>query len=257
MAIKLKKTEFVRSLIKNHKLAGHIDKAIGSGEFTWNAEFSPKEGDDAWHPSGDCIPTPYGLYQKATATASKPHPISLLKTFTVGHFWHAYIQWIVVERLGFSTWDEIEVRGVKGWGEKTRSNPFSHIEGQLLWAPFSWATGSADIAPCHIPVHGDFLVDIKTMGAHDYKQNGLPAWCAPKYEAQINVYMDWFDLEEAIILCVCKDSPHEFKEFSFQRNQPLIDAIYNKWKLVSDCITAGVEPDEDYDIPLPLVGPKV
>ncbi len=168
---------------------------------------------------------------------------SLLKTYTVGHFWHAYIQWIVVEQLGFASWDEIERRGERVWGH----------EGAKA-KPFHWATGAADIAPCHIPGYGDCLVDIKTMGSFDFKRNGMPPWAAAKYECQVNIYMDWFDLESCIILCVSKDSPHDYKEFIFKRNQPLVDTIYDKWKLVSSCIDEKVAPPEDYDITLPLAG---
>lgn len=240
MAIKLQKTPFVRSLVKNHKLAGHIDRAIGTGELEWHAEFKPKQGDDAWHPSGDCTPTAYQLYHKGTTLAA-PISTGLYKAFMVGHLWHAYIQWIVVEKLQFASWDEIEVRGERRWGD----------------GPYQWATGSADIAPCHIPVYGDCLVDIKTMSSFDYKQSSLPNWCAAKYECQVNIYMDWFDLDKTIILCVSKDSPHDFKEFIFHRNQPLIDAIYSKWRLVGDCLDQHIPPDEDYEIPLPLTGPTM
>jgi hypothetical protein len=242
--IKLKKTDFVRGLVKNHKLAQHIDSAIAQDEFTWSAEFGPKLGDDAWHPSGDCTPKAIDLYHRGVNALArlegKPHPVSLKKTFQVGHFWHAYIQYIVVEKLGFCGWDAIEVKGQRRWDP----------------GPFRWATGSADIAPCKLPVHGDYLIDIKTMGSFDFKQMSLPAWCAPKYEAQVNIYMDWFDLERAIILCVSKDSPHDFKEYEYVRNQPLIDAIYEKWKFVGDCIAAGEEPEDREEI-LPFVGPKL
>lgn len=241
MAIKLDSSKFVRNLVKGHKLAPHLDKAIGLGEFSWNAEFGPKEGDDAFHPSGDCIPAPHALYRSATSSERKEPTTALRKTFQVGHFWHAYIQWIVVEKLGFADWDAIEVMHTHRWKD----------------GPYGWCRGAADIAPCDIPVHGKYLVDIKTMGAHDFKLQGLPGWCAPKYEAQVNMYMDWFDLDKTIILCVSKDSPHDFKEFEFRRNQPLIDAVYSKWSLVKDCIDQGIEPPAEYDVPLPLVGPRV
>jgi hypothetical protein len=240
MAVKLKKDAFVRNLIKNHKLVNHIDKAIGAGEFTWSASFGAKQGDDAFHPSGDCIPSPYSLYLSRMTDERRPLTASMLKTFQVGHFWHAYIQHILVEQLNFCTWEEVERKGEKRWGD----------------GRYQWATGSADVAPCRIPAQGDYLVDIKTMGAFDFKQNNIPSWCAAKYEAQINIYMDWFDLEQAIILCVSKDSPHDFKEFLFRRNQPLIDAIYSKWELVSHCLAEDVEPDPDYDPELPLTGPR-
>jgi len=240
VAIKLKKDTFVRNLVKNHKLAGHIDKSIGEGEFNWHAEFKVKQGDDGFHPSSDCTPSVFNLFRSRT-TDSKGISTGLSKAFQVGHFWHAYIQWIVVERLGYASWDEIEVRGQRRWAD----------------GPYGWATGSADIAPCHIPSAGDYLIDIKTMRAPDFKQQGLPSWCAEKYECQVNIYMDWFDLDEAIILCVCKDSPHEFKEFRFERNPELVEAIYSKWRLAGDCIQTGTVPDETYTIPLPTVGPRL
>lgn len=261
MAIKLKKTDFVRSLVKNHKLAGDIDKAIGRGEFEWSATFGPKVGDLAWHPSGDCVPSALALYAKAQAVlaqeaAQKPS-VSLSKTFQVGHFWHAYIQHIVVEKLGYATWDDIERRGMRVWGNSLKTDDLLPIPENYGAKPFHWATGSADIAPCHLPVHGDYLVDIKTMGAHDFKQMGLPSWCAPKYECQVNIYMDWFDLERAIILCVSKDSPHEFKEYEYERNQPLIETIYGKWGLVGACVEQNEPPPEDYEVELPFVGPRL
>lgn len=241
MAIKLDNSKFVRNLVKGHKLVPHLDNALGKGEFNWEAKFESKQADDAFHPSGDCVPTAHQLYTKATAYADTTVSASMLKTYTVGHFWHAYIQHIVVEKLHFANWQGIERQKVKRWAA----------------GPYGSMRGAADIAPCSIPVHGDYLVDIKTMGGHDYRQNGLPKWCAPKYECQVNVYMDWFDLEKCIILCVSKDSPHDFKEFLFERNQPLIDAIYAKWQLVKDCYDASIEPDPSYDPNLPLLGPRL
>jgi hypothetical protein len=240
MAIKINNSKFVRNLVKGHKLAPHLDRIIGEKEFAWEAKFALKDHDDAFHPSGDCVPTAAALYQ-ATISEKKPPSSSLMKAFQMGHFWHAYLQWIVVERLGFSTWDEIEVSRETRWAE----------------GPYGWARGSADIAPCHIPVHGDYLVDIKTMRGNDFKQQGLPVWCAAKYECQINMYMDWLDLDRAIILCVNKESPHDFKEFAFEKNQPLVDAIYSKWHLVKDCINQAIEPPENYNPSLPLLGPKL
>ena len=68
--------------------------------------------------------------------------------------------------------------------------------------------------------------------------------------------MDLFDEDEAIILPINKDSG-EFKEFLYERNQDLIDVIYEKWEFVSACVDAG-EPPTDMDdemFPLPLTGP--
>ncbi len=249
MAIKFKKDALVKNLVTGYKLAPHLDKFIGQGDFEWSATFSPKQGDDAWHPSGDCTPSLHQLYMSATGqTTGRPISTSLRKTFQVGHFWHAYLQEIVV-RLGFCDETAIERKGKRVWAYQA---PPGHEDHKPK--PYHWATGSGDIAPCSIPKHGDYLVDIKTMGAHDYKRQGMPEWAAAKYECQINVYMDWFDLDQAIILCVCKDSPHDMKEFVFERNQPLIDAIYQKWELVSYCIREEVTPPEDEEFELPVAG---
>lgn len=241
MAVKLDNTKFVRNLTKGYKLASHIDKVIGDGEFTWSAEFAAKHGDDAFHPSGDCVPTPFALYTKATTGEYKKPGTSLYKSFAVGHFWHAYLQYILVEKLAFADWNCIERCYEDRWAE----------------GAYGWARGSADIAPCVIPGYGEYLVDIKTMGAFDFKQPNVPGWCAAKYECQINIYMDWFDMEKCILLCVQKDSPHELKEFEYVRNQPLIDTIHAKWKLVKECFDQGVEPPENYEPQLPLVGARL
>jgi hypothetical protein len=57
--------------------------------------------------------------------------------------------------------------------------------------------------------------------------------------------MDLFDLEQAMILGGNKDTPHDFKELTFVRNQPLIDAVYRKWEFVGDCLEGGTLPSED------------
>ncbi len=110
------------------------------------------------------------------------------------------------------------------------------------------------MAPCSIPTHDDYVVDFKTMGDHDYRQTGVPTWCANKYEAQINIYMDLFDLDKALIVAIQKGTPHDFKEFEYRRNDTLVDAIYKKWHIVSDALDAGIPPEED--IVLPFTGPR-
>lgn len=238
LAIKLDQSKLVRNLVAKNKYVVHLDKALEK-EFTWGAQFEPKEGDDAFHPSGDCTPSVYALWLKATGQMEEEKIGSgLRKTFAVGHFWHAYLQHVTVEILEFADWDAIERRGETRWGE----------------GPFHWATGSGDIAPATLPGHGDYLIDFKTMNSFDFRRNDMPDWTADKWECQTNIYMDWFDLERAIIVGIQKDSPHDMKEFEFRRNQPLIDAIYKKWKLVGACIAEGIEPPEDETVELPLQG---
>lgn len=259
MAIKLNKDNLVRNLAKKTKLAHHIDKAlINHADFVWSYEYTPKESDDAWHPSGHCTPSPFELYHYAKSAEEERNDASMQKIFQVGHFWHQFLQFIVLEKLEFCTPEAIERRGIKTWGERN-NNPrqvTSDSETQTFVdaKPFHWVTGSGDIAPCAIPGHSDYVVDFKTMGAHAFKPNEPPAWAADKWECQTNIYMDFFDLEKALIVGINKDTPHDFKEFEYHRNQPLIDAIYRKWELVSHCLDEGVEPPEDEVIELPLQG---
>lgn len=239
MALQIDRKSFGR-LAVGDKLVPHLDKAIGLGDFKWKFDYSPKEVDDAWHPSGDCTPSTRDLYLKATGRVEdNPIPAALRKTFLVGHFWHQYIQYILVEQLGYATASNIERKGERRWAD----------------GPYRWVTGSADVAPLVLPSGDEYLLDIKTMNAHNFRGQNAPAWAVDKWECQVNIYMDFFDLDKAIILGVMKDSPHDFREFEFTRNDELIQALYSKWKLVGRCIDAEVEPPADGDEDLPLQGP--
>ncbi len=269
MPTKLKKTNLVKAFVKT-KLGYHLDQAIGKGDFVWEYKYEPKKEDDAWHPSSHCTPSPAELYhyaidsQQALTQEGQPNdgsaPIQknrpkgftpdLYKTFQVGHFWHAYLQHLLVHKLEFCDEAAIERRGQRAWPP-----PRDDSEGVAAVRPFHWVTGSADVAPCEVPNYGSYLIDFKTMGAFAYKPNIPPGDTIVKWECQLNVYMDFFDLEKALIVGILKDSPHSFKEFEFHRNQDLIDALYSKWRLVSECLDEKVEPPIDEVIELPTKGP--
>lgn len=242
----LNKDNLVKNLVLNHKLVTHLDKAIAQFDEPWTYTYKPKEEDDAWHPSGDCTPSLHDLYHKAVNPLARKLTVSASKNFQVGHFFHQFLQNIVVEKLGFAGWDNVERRGATIWRYKTNMGNTPR--------PYHWATGSADIAPCDIPGHGKLLVDFKTMNSVMFKRPYPPEGFAQKWECQVNIYMDWFDLERAIIVGVQKDNPHDMKEFEYYRNQPLVDAIYEKWELVSECVDQGVEPPADEEHELPLAG---
>jgi hypothetical protein len=256
VALKFPKSDkynFNKNLVKRHKLVTHLDQFLATEPERFEFIYEPKEKDDAWHPSGHCCPPPSALYAyvKEEHGAERDISASLSKTFMVGHFWHQLLQYAVVE-IGLATPEAIERRGTRGWGEEEERTLES---GRVVsWAPFSWATGSGDIAPCSIPTVGDFTVDFKTMSALQFKTAGIPDWAAKKYEAQINIYMDWFDTERALIVAINKDSPHDMKEFEFERNQPLIDAVYDKWEFVSECLSVEEIPSAMDDDAFSLEG---
>lgn len=256
MALKLQgknfnKDNLVKNMVLNHKLVTHLDRAIAKFDEPWEFKYEPKQDDDAWHPSGHCTPSLHELWLHAQHREVEDISPSLRKTFMVGHFYHQYLQHVVLHKLGFAHEHSIERRGAKVWQWLDSADP----DVASLPKPWNWATGSADIAPCKIPHHGLFVVDFKTMNTLDYKRNHPPERFADKWECQLNVYMDWFDLERGLVVAVQKDSPHEMKEFEYRRNEPLIAAIYEKWNIVAQCLDEGIEPPADEEFPLPLVGP--
>jgi hypothetical protein len=260
------------------KLVPHLEKTIGQGDFEWNFDYTPKIKDDAWHPSGDCTPSLHALYLKATGQLDEaPLTATSYKTFMNGHFWHAYLQWIVQHKLKFADHQAIERRGHKLWAEPVASyskhDLYFYREGRdvsdnllRVWPdsddrtakvqpkPYHWATGSGDIAPCSIPVYGDYIVDFKTVNTRMFTYGPSDDVLA-KWECQGNIYMDFFDGDRILFVGIQKDYPHDMKEWEFRRNQPLIDAIYKKWMLVSECLDEGIVPPEDEEFPLPLEGP--
>lgn len=254
---------FTKAFMKT-KLGYVLDKEIGKGEFLWKFDFKPKLEDNAWHPSGHCTQSMYELFQFAYGREpvqewpegayplkieQRPVEPTLGKIFQVGHFWHQYLQEICV-KAGLALPEHIERRGLKGWGDHSLDD-----DGEVIsYRPFHWVTGSADICPCKVPGNGEYLIDFKTMGSHVFRNITPHELTAEKWECQLNVYMDFFDMEKALIIGINKDAPHDFKEFEFHRNQPLIDALYYKWKMVSECIDEGIEPPEDEVVDLPLKG---
>lgn len=256
MALKLgPQREWVKKMAVQHRVVPHIERAIDTlGEFEWSASFGGKPHDDAWHPSGDCTPSLQELYLRATGVSETASiGIGLRKIFATGHFWHAYLQEVMC-LAGLTERANIERRGLTGWGP-VDARHFDHI-GDIPWQPWKWATGSIDVADCDVPGHGIAVVDFKTMNTMDFKRADPPDWCADKWECQLNVYMDWTGAETAFIVAIDKGTPHSFKEFMYERNQPLIDAIYGKWRLISACIDEQVIPPAEEEWLLPTEGPR-
>jgi hypothetical protein len=231
-------TKFVKAFGKT-QFVPFLEKAINGWDGEWSYDYSPKKEDDGWHPSSHCTPTIHELWQVATGVAVDPFANSgMNKTFQVGHFWHQYLQHITLNVMEFCDESAIERRGEVRWGD----------------GPFQYATGAGDIAPVTLPDGKELLVDFKTMASHTFRANDPPAYAIDKWECQTAIYMDFFDLEEAIIVGINKDSPHNMKEFRYFRNPELVEVIYGKWKLVSECVKEDIEPPEDVEIELPLKG---
>jgi hypothetical protein len=263
--LKFKKDSFVQNLAKGNLLVPFLER-YDEWDHPFNFNYEPKKGDDGWHPSGDCIPSVLDLYEKAIGDyeREKISP-SLQRTFLVGHFWHQVIQDALV-RLDLAEETAIERKGIVGWGEgQLKVDPQTGVQIMSspgnpwhTYEPYHYATGSGDVAPLVLP-DWQGILDIKTMRSQDfdrlYKTGLLPSRFAAKYEAQINIYMDFFDQPAGMILAVNKDSS-AFAEIVFERNQALIDTIYAKWEYVSECVSDGIPPAHDADefFVLPLEG---
>lgn len=234
-----KKLNFRRNLVKRHKFVGYLDEWLASEPEGFEYKHVVKQDDNAWHPSGHCVPNVTELYHYAiTPHEAKEYGPNTIKNFSIGHFWHQLLQYGTLQ-LGLAAPDAIERVGVKVWG----------FDSDLEPTPYHWCRGAGDVAPLVLPKYGEYLVDFKTMSGRHFKEVGLPSGFEERYEAQINIYMELFDLEKALIVGVQKDTPHEFKEIEFIRNQPLIDAVLRKWEFVSECIDVGESPtrmDNDY-----------
>lgn len=235
--------QFRKDLSPKFKLAPKLDKALRDFDESWTFSYEPKEHDTYWHPSSHCTPLPSDLYDMAQERlnpdpeANRDFQRKMAKFSQVGHFWHQYLQHIMV-RYGICDIGSVEKEG------------FKPLYGDEGWAKepghFLACRGSADVAPWVYQGH-DYIVDFKTMASRSFQKVTLPDSFAAKYECQMNIYMDFFGYERALILAINKDTPHDFKEFEFRINQPLVDAIYDKWKFVAACIDADERPDADDD----------
>jgi hypothetical protein len=229
------KTKLVRNLAQGNVLIPFLDRAFQDFDEEFEFKYEPKKHDDAWHPSGDCLPYASDLYDKALYEGEGFKPSgSLRKQFMVGHFWHQLLQYITVEKLGFVDWTAIEREGTYVWKE---FNTFP--------VAYHWLRGSADICPLETKKWRG-LVDFKTMKRTDFNQPHLPDWCADKYLCQMQIYMHLFNEEHALIVGINKEDG-QFREYEFTRDQDLIDNIIEKWKFVGECLDAGIAPSPEDD----------
>lgn len=223
-------------------LVPHLSNWFGRGVFPDSIPFKVhpnKEKDNAFHPSG-ALKCARVLYAERDAHVGEKHSADTQKIFMVGHMYHGLIQNIMVEGLGFSEWSEVEKEYDFGWDKDTQD--FSGVLTTDKGNPYR-IRGFADFSRCRIPAQGEYLVDIKTMMSRIYAQDFVGSANQDKYEAQVKLYMDLEDIQDAIILCVEKDGPHRFKEHLVSADPALCEEIYNKWEYVVDCEATGEVPD--------------
>jgi len=223
--------QFTKTVARNEVLVPHLNNYFYVANWPDELVFkiSPnKEKDNAFHPSGatKCMRTLYA--ERRGDLQPEIHPLELQKTFLLGHFFHSVLQWIIVEGLKFATWEDVE---------KEYNHYFKTPKGNTLHV-----RGFTDIARCQIPGEGTFLVDIKTVNSRLFNMNPTPDFLIDKYSAQVKLYLEFEDLEEAIILMCEKDSPHNFKEIRILRDGDFVDNILEDWEDVVDMEVEGIIP---------------
>lgn len=229
---KLNTSKFVNHLRKNEILVPHLNNYFATGKFPDEIPVMVhpnKEEDDAFHPSSAtrCSREIYAIHKGDVV--QQAHTAEQQLNFIIGHMYHGLLQWVMVEGLGFCGWDQIE---------KEHDHYFTTDAGNQYRV-----RGFIDFARVEIPNRGTYLVDVKTMNSRLFAQDHLPATTHEKYEAQVRMYLEFEDLDQAIILCVSKDSPHRFKEVIIQRDSDFVERTMDRWEDVTDAIAAGVIPD--------------
>jgi hypothetical protein len=179
-----------------------------------------KEWDEHFHPSSDVFTDPEMLFLEKTQTF-KRRPISanLRRTFDVGHLFHGYIE-SILQDMGLVSPQNVEREILHAYVSPNGT----HFFGK----------GTADLVDVNIPGHGLWLVDIKTMNSQTF--GAPPDDLLKKYFAQVNCYGDWLGIQKMMILAICKDSPHDFREFIVPRDESVLQGIESRWSEAADLI---------------------
>lgn len=208
---------------------------------TWDVQIrNYKPSDGFFHPSSDAFAPPSMLYKahKKMLIQTKPSP-ALRRTFDCGHMWHGYLQAMLVD-MGL-----VDEKNVERYVAKEMIGKFGKFMG----------AGTGDLVDVEIPGHGTWLVDIKTMNKTEFEQ-GAREYTLLKWQAQVSCYMDWFGADKAMILAICKDSPHDMREYQIVKDVPLLQEIYDRWSYVKWCLDNNEEPsDGDYHVDPALLNP--
>ena len=213
-------------------LVPHIEAYQQKAKFPteWSITIRNEKKDDGhFHPSSHCFMPVRDLWlDRQGRLAKRPISPALRRTFDIGHMIHGYLQSILLD-MGLVREENIE-RYIK--------QMIFGAHGKCIGA------GTGDLIDVAIPGHGNWLVDIKTMGKTEFEQ-GAREDTLKKWNAQVNCYMDWFQTTKALVLAFSKDSPHDMREYQITRDGTLLMEVYNRWSYVQHCIDEGIEPSED------------
>jgi hypothetical protein len=213
-------------------LVPHIDAYQSKGKFPdqWviTLDNKPKERSGRFYPSTHATASIEQIYlDLAGKLKSSSISPTLRRTFDVGHFWHQYLQAMILD-MGMVKEENIEIRH-----QTTIHTPLADFE----------TSGRLDLKDVEIPGSDSWLIDIKSMRKQEFEAGPNPRTLT-SWKAQINIYGDWAKTDRLMVLAVCKDSPHELREFIIEPDTKLVEEIYNKWAIVKHCLDTGITPDQ-------------
>lgn len=89
------------------------------------------------------------------------------------------------------------------------------------------------------PAEGEMVFEFKTMNSRAYKFCDV---AKPSWEAQTNLAMDHYGVDEAVILLLELGWPWDMREFRVTRRDAVLEPIYAKWDYVRECIKTDTPP---------------
>ena len=241
-------SKFLKELGRKELLTPHVDRWFDLKQPKFNDVELPitfvKEEDSYFHPSSHaigCARTIFSGFDPVLADSIEPRKWNN-KVGANGHLWHALIEHIVVNELGYASEYEVPMWAARhGFGRVMAVVSEEQLPADKLWV----AKGTMDIPFVKIPgiENEDFLVDIKTMNPDSYMSATPPQYLWLKYQAQMQLYLDWTQTNRGILFCVQAANPFGFKEIIIERDPAIAEMIYQKWDAVSIAVSTGTIPE--------------
>lgn len=122
-----------------------------------------------------------------------------------------------------------------------------HIDGAIRHH-----TNLLTVPHCSDPAHVERLLEVKSMSSKGFrmlKYEGLEK----SYIAQVSCYLKATNLQEALVICKCKDTS-DLAELTLQRDDKLVDECLEKFDSVIDSkapedVLYSYRPKEDGSLP--------
>jgi hypothetical protein len=211
----------LKSMGKKEVLVPYIEEALIKDnsfmeEYVIKVQNKERIFDGMFHPSSDTELGDYQLYYKFhpkyhdLLETERPSPESKL-TMQIGSALHAVVQSVLV-KLGFCTLDDVEVK-------------FINKERMI--------SGTVDILKLTLPNGDEYLVDIKSTSREPQERYN--------YAMQLRLYNDNCpgSPDKMILLYIQKASPHKFYEIVVEKDDKLLDELYDRWDRVKVAIRTG------------------